>query len=125
VLLQADGSGMYSLPALWTMAREKADVVIVLLRNDRYNILGLELARVREQEVTARMDSMLSLAHPSIDWVSTASGLGVKADKAESAEAFHALLTAALAEPGPRLIECLVPIPEEWRQLEAFVHGAK
>ena len=28
--LQADGSGMYTVQALWSMAREKADVVIVL-----------------------------------------------------------------------------------------------
>ena len=86
IALQADGSGMYALPALWTMAREKANVAIVLLRNDRYNILGLELARVRNSDVNARMDSMLSLANPSIDWVAAASGLGVRADKAESAE---------------------------------------
>lgn len=125
VLLQADGSGMYSLPALWTIARERADVVIVLLRNDRYNILGLELARVRDEDVNARMDSMLSLANPSIDWPATASGLGVQADRVESAEAFHALLATALAEPGPRLIECVVPIPEEWRELEALVHSSR
>lgn len=125
IALQADGSGMYALPALWTMAREKANVAIVLLRNDRYNILGLELARVRDSDVNARMDSMLSLANPSIDWVAAASGLGVRADKAESAEGFHALLATALAEFGPRLIECVVPIPEEWLKLEALVHNSR
>ena len=71
VLLQADGSGMYGIQALWTMAREKADVVIVLLKNDRYNILELELARVREQPVNSRMDSMISLDQPSIDCIRT------------------------------------------------------
>ncbi len=125
VLVQADGSGLYSLPALWTMAREKADVVIVLLRNDRYNILGLELARVREKDMNARMESMLSLANPAVDWVATASGLGVRADRAETAEAFHALLATALAEPGPRLIECVVPVPEAWRKLEAMVRDSR
>lgn len=125
VLLQADGSGMYGIQALWTMAREKADVVIVLLRNDRYNILGLELARVREQPVNSRMDLMLSLDQPSIDWVQTAGGLGVRAVRAESAEAFHKAFAAALREPGPRLIECVVPIPEEWRQLEDLIHKSR
>jgi acetolactate synthase-1/2/3 large subunit len=124
VLLQADGSGMYGVQALWTMAREKADVTIILLRNDRYNILGLELARVRETAVTARMESMLSLANPAIDWVHVATGLGVPAVRAETADAFHAVLATAMAEPGPRLIECLVPIPEEWHRLEELVHGS-
>ena len=50
VHLQADGSGMYILQALWTMAREKTDVVVILLKNDAYAILGLEMARVREKK---------------------------------------------------------------------------
>ena len=125
VLLQADGSGMCGVQAMWTMARERADIVIVLLRNDRYNIFGLELARVREQAVNARMDSMLSLANPAIDWVPTAVGLGVPAVRADSAEAFDALFEAAVGEPGPKLIECIVPIPQEWRHLEDQVHASR
>ena len=61
VHLQADGSGMYTVQALWSMAREKTDIVIVVLKNDAYAILGLEMARVRENELNARMKSMLDL----------------------------------------------------------------
>lgn len=125
VLLQADGSGMYGVQALWTMAREKADITIILLRNDRYNILGLELARVRDGAANARMESMLSLANPSIDWLQVSAGLGVPALRAETAEAFHAALRVAMAEAGPKLIECIVPIPEEWHRLEDLVHGSR
>ncbi|WPB85630.1 acetolactate synthase large subunit [Sediminicoccus rosea] len=125
VLLQADGSGMYAVQALWTMAREKTDVVIILLKNDRYNILGLELARVREGAANARMDSMLSLADPAIDWVPVAAGLGVQAVRADSAEGFHTAFQAAIARSGPTLIECIVPIPAEWRQLEELVHTSR
>jgi len=125
VALQADGSGMYSLQALWTMAREKANVVVVILRNDRYNILGLELARVREEPVNARMSSMLSLDGPSIEWTRTASGLGVPSVGVDSAEAFHEAFAAAISETGPRLIECVVPVPEQWRQLEALVRATR
>jgi len=59
VHLQADGSGMYTVQALWSMAREKADVIIVVLKNDAYAILDLEMARVREHETNAKMKSML------------------------------------------------------------------
>ena len=52
VHLQADGSGMYTVQALWSMAREKTDVVVVVLKNDLYAILGLEMARVRERSLT-------------------------------------------------------------------------
>jgi acetolactate synthase-1/2/3 large subunit len=48
VVLHGDGSGMYTPQTLWTMAREKADVTIVVMKNDSYGILNIELARVRE-----------------------------------------------------------------------------
>jgi acetolactate synthase-1/2/3 large subunit len=123
VHLQADGSGMYAVQALWSMAREKADVVIVLLKNDAYSILDLELARVREGEANARMNALTSLANPTLDWVSIATGLGVPASRAVSAEEFHARFKAAMEAIGPHLIECQVPITKEWRALEDYVHA--
>lgn len=123
VHLQADGSGMYTVQALWSMAREKADVVIVLLKNDAYSILDLELARVREGAATPRMNALTSLANPALDWVSIATGLGVPASRAASAEDFHAKFKAALAAKGPQLIECQLPITPEWRALEDYVHS--
>ena len=66
VHLQADGCGMYTVQALWSMAREKADVVIVLLKNDAYAILGLELARVRGGDMNARAKTMLDLGNPAM-----------------------------------------------------------
>src|SRR5262249_61838558 len=41
--LQADGSALYTVQALWTMARERANVTTVLINNDAYAILRLEL----------------------------------------------------------------------------------
>ena len=123
VHLQADGSGMYAVQALWSMAREEADVVIVLLKNDAYSILDLELARVRDGEANARMNALTSLANPTLDWISIATGLGVPASRAVSAEDFHARFKAAMAARGPHLIECQVPITKEWRALEDYVHA--
>lgn len=122
VHLQADGSGMYTVQALWSMAREKTDVVIVLLKNDAYSILDLELARVREGDANARMNALTSLANPALDWISIANGLGVPASRATSAEDFHAKFKAAVGVRGPQLIECQLPITKEWRALEDYVH---
>ena len=105
VLLQGDGSGMYSIQALWSMAREKTDVVIVVLKNDNYAILEVELARVREQDANHKMLSMMRLDQPPLDWVALARGHGMAASRATTAEEFHAQLEQALNEPGPRLIE--------------------
>lgn len=105
VLLQADGSGMYCNQALWSLARENCDATVVILKNDAYGILNVELARVREGEPNDKMLSMLKLDRPSIDWVQLAQGMGVPASHADTAEAFHAQFQEAMAQKGPRLIE--------------------
>ena len=125
VLLQADGSGMYTIQALWSMAREMVDVIIIVLKNDAYAILGLEMARVREGEMNAKMKSMLELGSPTLGWVEIATGLGVPATRAGTAEEFHQRFEAALAANGPRLIECQVSTPKEWFALEEYVRRTR
>ena len=122
VHLQADGSGMYTVQALWSMAREKTDIVIVVLKNDAYAILSLEMARVREKELNARMNSMLDLGNPTLDWVNISTGLGVPATRAGTAEEFHRQFEAALGAKGPHLIECQVATRKELAALEDYIH---
>jgi len=125
VHLQADGSGMYTVQALWSMARESADVVVVLLKNDAYAILGVEMARVRDQEINAKTKAMLNLDRPTLDWVKISTGLGVSATRAETAEEFHRQFEAALGAKGPRLIECQVAIAKELLALEEYIHKTR
>lgn len=108
VALQADGSAMYTNQALWSIARENADVTVVLLRNDSYAVLHFEMARVRTGEETSALRSLLDLDRPTIDWVRMAESQGVPASRATTAEEFHQQLQAALATRGPRLIEAQV-----------------
>jgi acetolactate synthase I/II/III large subunit len=108
VTLQSDGSGMYTNQALWTIAHENCDITIVILKNDSYAVLNVELARVRDDEPTPKMLSMLELSPPSIDWVKIAEGMGVSAVAVATAEAFHAEFEQAMAQPGPRLIEATI-----------------
>jgi acetolactate synthase-1/2/3 large subunit len=105
VALQADGSAMYTNQALWTIAHEGCDIAIVILKNDAYAVLNVELARVREGDATPKMQSMLELDRPSIDWVQIAEGMGVPAVAVATAGEFHAAFETAMAQKGPRLIE--------------------
>ncbi|MFO7646216.1 MAG: hypothetical protein R6W95_17675 [Desulfosarcina sp.] len=43
--LPANGSGLYTVQALWSMARDSEDVTVVVCANPRYRILQNELAR--------------------------------------------------------------------------------
>ena len=108
VTLQADGSAMMSLHALWTQAREGLDVTTVILNNRSYAILNLELARVGA-EPGPRALEMLDLTRPDLDFVSLAKGMGVPATRATTAEELTEQLERAVAEPGPNLIEAVLP----------------
>lgn len=108
VALQADGSAMYTIQALWSMAREQTDVVVVIMNNRSYAILNIELARVGAGRPTPKTLSMLDLSRPDLDFVSVAEGMGVPATRATTAEEFDTRLAEAMGQPGPRLIEAMV-----------------
>ncbi len=108
IALQADGSAMYTVQALWSMARENADVTVVIFNNRSYAILNIELARVGAGQPTPKTLSMLDLSRPDINWVEISEGMGVPATCATTAEEFHQQFADAMASKGPRLIEAMV-----------------
>jgi acetolactate synthase I/II/III large subunit len=108
VALEADGSGMYTPQSLWTMARERLDVTIVILANRRYRILDIEMRRTGAGSVGPRADQMIDLTHPEPDWIKLAEGFGVQATRAATADEFIREFAAAMQRPGPRLIEAVL-----------------
>lgn len=106
--LQADGSAMYTLQALWTQARENLNVTTVLFSNRKYAILQVEFMRVGATNPGRKAMDMMDLSRPDLNWVSLAQGMGVDAVRVNSAEAFNTALSQALANPGPNLIEAVI-----------------
>jgi acetolactate synthase I/II/III large subunit len=102
--LQADGSAMYTVQALWTQARECLPVTTILLNNGRYQILLGEYQGVGATPGPTAL-GMLDLGRPDIDWVRLAGGLGVEAATAHTLEACADLLVQSLRQPGPFLID--------------------
>ena len=109
VSLQADGSGMYTLQALWTMARENLDIVVIIMKNNSYGILNIELDRVGVKNPGEKALSLLDLSNPIIDWLALAKGMGVRAHAASTTDEFSNYLQEALNSKGPCLIEILLP----------------
>ena len=105
VSLEADGSGMYTLQALWTQAREDLNVTTVVYNNHAYDILNLELGRVGAGEAGPKAKAMFDLHGPDLDYVKLAAGMGVPGSRPTTAEEFCDAFELALAEPGPYLIE--------------------
>jgi len=108
--LEADGSALYTIQSLWTQARERSNITTVVLNNSAYAILRMELARTGASDTPGAASArMLDLSDPTPDFVHLATGLGVSASRATTAEELADQLTAAYAEPGPHLIEAIVP----------------
>lgn len=108
IAFQADGSGLYTPQALWSMARECVDVTVVVCANRRYRILQTELARAGVTDPGPKAQALTDLTGPAIDWVSLAKGFGLSAcsvcTDAELADAFR----RTLEEDGPSLIEAVL-----------------
>ncbi|MCA3177455.1 MAG: acetolactate synthase large subunit [Burkholderiales bacterium] len=103
--LEGDGSAMYTVQSLWTMAREGLDVTVLVFANRAYRILQGEYAGVGAGTPGPRATDMLSLDRPAIDWVSMARGMGVEAGRATDLGQLARQLERGFASKGPYLVE--------------------
>jgi len=108
VALCGDGAAMYTVQSLWTMARERLDITVIVFANRLYRILLLELARTGAGDPRTADTSLLSLGNPTLDWVKLAEAQGVEAVRTERTEDFDRKLARLVAQPGPALIEAVV-----------------
>lgn len=105
ICMVGDGSAMYSLQALWTQARVALDVTTIIFSNRGYKILGGEYAALGEGKPGPRVQAMLELDRPKLDWTALAAGMGVPGRAVSSADELNAALDAAMSSDGPKLIE--------------------
>ncbi|WP_170787808.1 acetolactate synthase large subunit [Ruegeria lacuscaerulensis] len=111
IALTGDGSAMYTLQSLWTMARENLDVTIVVFANRGYQILRDELTNVGVASYGQNAQAMFDVVNPTLDWVSLAKGHGVPGTRADDMDSFAKALSAGLSSEGPSLIEVVCPPP--------------
>jgi len=104
--LEADGSGMYTVQALWTAAREKLAITILIFANRAYQILKAEIAAICNPGPRAL--DMLEIGRPDLDWCALAKGMGVPATRAETLEQLARAMQDGIASRAPNLIEVLL-----------------
>lgn len=106
--LSADGSAMYTLQALWTMARESLNITTVILSNRVYSVLKREFANLGFGEAGPAARDLFEIDRPELDWVCLAKGMGLPGRRVTSLEEFSNALLQAYSSGGPTLIE--VPV---------------
>jgi acetolactate synthase-1/2/3 large subunit len=107
--LQADGASLYTIQSLWTMAREQLNITVVIFNNRSYAILKVELARVGAQGAGPKANAQLDLSAPDLDFVKLGTGFGVSSCRVDTAEQLIDALERGVADPGPHLIEVVLP----------------
>jgi acetolactate synthase-1/2/3 large subunit len=108
--IQADGSAMYTVQALWTQAHERVNVTTLLCSNRSYGILKMELARSGIKTPGPKVLDLIDFDRPAINWVKMAESQGVPGVSVATAEGLARELSKALAEPGPHLIEMVLAL---------------
>ena len=103
--LTADGSGMYTAQALWTMAREGLNVTTVVFANRAYAVLQREYTGLGAGAPGPRAAALFDIGRPTLDWVHLAKGMGVPARRVTSLDAFTKAMRAGFEGDGPTLIE--------------------
>lgn len=107
--LIGDGTAMYTIQALWTMAREQLNVTSIIFNNASYSVLNIELERVGAEDAGEKAKSQLDLGRPVINFAEMANGMGVHAVRVYTAEEMAKALEYAWRTTGPHLIEAVIP----------------
>jgi acetolactate synthase-1/2/3 large subunit len=106
--IEADGSALYTVQALWSQAREGANVTTLLCNNRKYATIGYEYRMAQNAKPAESAASLIDLDRPGIGWAQISQGMGVPAVAVDTAEALSEALQRAFAEPGPHLVEVLL-----------------
>jgi acetolactate synthase I/II/III large subunit len=103
--LTADGSGMYTVQALWTMAREGLRVTTVVFANRTYAVLQREFSALGVGAPGPRAAALFEIGRPTLDFVHLAKGMGIPASRVATLDEFAKALKESFESGGPSLIE--------------------
>lgn len=104
VCFTGDGSAMYSIQALWTAARHKLPLSVVVANNGGYRIIKQRLLAFHDDRNFVGMD----FQDPAIDFAALARAMGLEAVRVEAAEELVQVLSSAFGRPGTKLIEVML-----------------
>jgi benzoylformate decarboxylase len=113
--LIGDGSAMYTCQALWTAARYRIGVALVILNNGSYRILKQRTHALKGLAAQADRYIGMDLDDPRIDYVALAGSLGVAAERVARLAEVGPALVKALGRRGPTLLD--VPLDPAFKPI--------
>ena len=104
VCFSGDGSAMYSIQALWTAAKHRLPLTVVIANNGGYRIIKQRLLAFHGDDNYVGMD----FADPGVDFVGLARALGLEATRVTAIGDLAPHLSAAFRAPGAKLVEVMI-----------------
>jgi benzoylformate decarboxylase len=117
VALIGDGSAMYTVQSFWTAAHHHIPVVYIILSNQSYRILKLNMNRYRRalHIPPDRPYPCMDLTNPPLDFIEIARGMGVAGQRVTRPDDIQPAVREALARHAPYVLEVMtegrVPAP--------------
>ena len=105
-----DGGAMYVIQALWSAVRHNLGVKFVICNNGSYRLLQLNIQQFwGEQKINDRpFPISFDLSSPKIQFAALAKAMGMDSVRVETAEEIGPAIQAALANPGPFLLDVVI-----------------
>ena len=106
-----DGGSMYTIQALWTAAHHGIDAKFVVINNQSYMLLKLNILQYWREQVGVEPHAFpksFDLHSPVIDFAALAESMGVPGRRVDSPDQVEAAVQEMLAHEGPFLIDLVV-----------------
>ena len=102
-----DGSTMFGLQGLWTLAKYHVPLLVIVFNNQAYMAVKNQF-RGDTDRVRAAAEMSAELVGPAINFARLADTFGIFSQRVEEPEAIEGAIRAAMAQPGPALVDVVI-----------------
>jgi len=102
-----DGSSMFGLQGLWTLAKYHVPLLVIVFNNQAYMAVKNQF-RGEADRVRAAAEMSAELVGPAINFARLAQTFGIFGQRVEQPEAIEGAIRAAMAQPGPAVVDIVI-----------------
>jgi benzoylformate decarboxylase len=102
-----DGSTMFGLQGLWTLAKYRIPLLVIVFNNRAYMAVKNQF-RGSEERIRIAAEMGAEITGPEINFARLADTFGIFGQRVESPDAIEAALKRALEQTGPALVDVVI-----------------
>ena len=102
-----DGSTMFGLQGLWTLAKYRIPLVVIVFNNRAYMAVKNQF-RGSEERIRIAAEMGAEISGPEINFARLAETFGIFGERVEHPDAIEAALKRALEQNGPALVDVVI-----------------